>query len=159
MAGFVAVYEATRSDIDHDLFFGVFSPSGTLVAPAGDIDVPGGAGSRRETRPDVAALRDGGFVVVWTDPDDPNLPSDPTTDIRASILSNAGTAVTSNILVNTTRDGAHSANVVGLRDGGFLVTWDCPASWDAPRLTRGGVEQFDAWCEVSHTDQRRPIFK
>ena len=135
---FVAVYEATRSYIDHDIFFGVFSPSGTLVAPAGDIDVPGGAGSRRETRPDVAALRDGGFVVVWTDPDDPNLPSDPTTDIRASILSNAGTAVTSNILVNTTRDGAHSANVVGLRDGGFLVTWDDPAA----NLIR--AQRFDA---------------
>ena len=101
---------------------------GFLSAP-----VPGGTDNGLETAPDVAALRDGGFVVVWTDPDGPA-----STDIRASILSNAGAAVASNVLVNTSTSGVqYAASVVALADGGFLVSWD-----DANGAVR--AQRFDA---------------
>jgi FG-GAP-like repeat len=131
---FVAVYqdENAGSATDTDIYYGIFSNTG---APLFVHDaVPGGAfGGGAETKPDVAALRDGGFVVVWTDAD----PA--TTEIRASIISNANTLVAGNIAVNTTTTGAqNNASVVALADGGFLVTWDD----DNVNLIR--AQRFDA---------------
>ena len=72
--------------------------------------------------PDVAALRDGGFAVVWTSKSD-ILTS--TTDIFVSTFSNTGTQGSLGQLVNTTTVGNQTdATVVALADGGFLVTWD-----------------------------------
>jgi hypothetical protein len=102
---------------DTNIFFSIFTPAGTRVA--GPVTFSGGFSFGLETDPDVAALRDGGFVVVWTDPD-----SD-VGDIRAAIFSNAGGLATDNILVNTTTAGVQDeASVAGLADGGFLVTWE-----------------------------------
>src|SRR5262249_49441820 len=81
----------------------------------------GGAGAGSETDPHVAALRDGGFVVVWTDPDSTTF-----TDIRATLYSNDGIVDVGfrNVLVNTSTEGVQdSADVVALADGGFLVSW------------------------------------
>jgi FG-GAP-like repeat len=131
---FVAVYqdENAGSATDTDIYYGIFTNTGTslFVHDA----VPGGAfGGGAETDPDVAALRDGGFVVVWTDADTA------TTEIRASIISNANIPVTSNIVVNTTTTGAqNNASVVALADGGFLVTWED----DNVNLVR--AQRFDA---------------
>src|SRR5262249_43242664 len=84
--------------------------------------VPGGADLNNfENQADVAALRNGAFVVVWSDANSVGVD----TDIRASILTASGQTIASNILVNTTIPGAQNApNVVGLNDGGFLVTWE-----------------------------------
>ena len=130
---FVAVY---RDDFngtlnDTDIKYEIFTPVGTPVA--GPANVPGGVGFGLETEPDVAALRDGGFVVVWTDPDSS------VTDIRASILSNSGSPVAFDILVNTTTAGEQNeARIVALADGGFLVTWED----DNANLVR--AQRFDA---------------
>jgi hypothetical protein len=116
---FVAVYEDEfhGSASDHDVKYGIFTKTGSPVTA--DKFVPGANGFGLESDPDVAALRDGGFVVVWTDPDTT------VTDIRASILSNTGAAIASNILVNTNTGGAQNeASVVPLADGGFLVSWE-----------------------------------
>jgi hypothetical protein len=116
---FVAVYqdEFNGSTTDIDIKYGIFTKTGMPVAV--QQAVPGAFGNGLETDPDVAALRDGGFVVVWTDPDSS------VTDIRASILSNAGGIIASNVLVNTTTAGAQNeASVVALDDGGFLVSWN-----------------------------------
>jgi hypothetical protein len=116
---FVAVYEDEfhGSASDHDVKYGIFTKTGSPVTA--DKFVPGANGFGLESDPDVAALRDGGFVVVWTDPDTT------VTDIRASILSNTGAAIASNILVNTNTGGAQNeASVVALADGGFLVSWE-----------------------------------
>jgi FG-GAP-like repeat len=114
----VAVYQDT--DVSQiDIKFGIFTPAGTQVT--GPSFVFGGAGAGLESDPHVAALRDGGFIVVWTDPDGP----DPT-DIRATLYSNDGTVNVGfrNVLVNTTTSGFQdTADVVGLSDGGFLVSW------------------------------------
>src|SRR5262245_17603518 len=104
---------------DSDIAFNFFNPARTPVPAPSLFFFPGGAGSGREIEPDVAALPNGGFVVVWTDPDGPA-----PTDIRVAILSNGGSPVASNILVNTTTAGEQDhASVVALADGGFLVSW------------------------------------
>jgi hypothetical protein len=116
---FVVTYvdEVSGSGTDTGVSYAVFSQAGAPVA--GPAIVPGGDGTGLETDPDVAALREGGFVVVWTDPDLG------TNDIRASLLNNNGSAILSDFLVNTTTAGdQNEASVVALADGGFLVTWE-----------------------------------
>jgi FG-GAP-like repeat len=116
---FAVVYrdEFNGSTTDVNIRFAVFSPAGTPVA--GPVDLPDGNDSGLETDPDVAALRGGGFVVVWTDPDLG------TNDIRASFVNSSGLPLVSNIVVNTTTSGnQQEASVVALADGGFLVTWE-----------------------------------
>jgi FG-GAP-like repeat len=117
---FVVTYvdEFDASPTNTDILYRIFTPAGTPVT--GRTTVPGGEGLVPETEPDVAALRNGSFVIVWTDPGDSNV-----YDIRASILSNAGSLVAGNILVNTTTAGKQDEpNVLALPDGGFLVTWE-----------------------------------
>src|SRR6266545_118405 len=114
---FVVVYqdEQTGNTTETDIKYAVFSPAGTPVA--GPAVVPGSLDALK-TDPDVAALREGGFVVVWTDP------NSSVTDIRASLLNSVGTPLVTGILVNTTTTGAQNeASVAALADGGFLVTW------------------------------------
>jgi hypothetical protein len=118
---FVAVYsdefEGSTSDID--IRYGIFTKTGSPVSV--NQIVPGAFDTARERDPDVAALRDGGFVVVWKD--DESADRGPS-DIRASILTNTGHVVASNILVNTTTSTfasqAVQTSVVALADGGFL---------------------------------------
>jgi len=121
---FVVVHQgAALGTIDLE----VLTPSAGLVGLAS-----AGFGSD----PDVAALRDGGFVVAWTDPDSSS------GDIRATIFSN-DTGVPNpdafQFLVNTNTAGPQNeASVVGLADGGFLVTWEN----DNANLVR--AQRFDA---------------
>ena len=131
---FVAVNQIRSSAADTDIQYSIFSPTGTVVKF--DFSVAGASGPGLETAPDVAALRDGGFVVVWTDPDST------VNDIRATIYTNTGltTPATSNILVNTTTTGDQKwASVVALPDGGFLVTWDDASG---PKFVH--AQRFDA---------------
>jgi FG-GAP-like repeat len=130
---FVVVYqdETNDSPFDVDIKYAIFSPAGTPVA--GPNLVAGGNNFAFESDPDVAALRKGGFVVVWTDPDSS------VTDIRASLLNSIGTPIVTNILVNTTTAGEQNeASVVALADGGFLVTWED----DNANIVR--AQRFDA---------------
>jgi hypothetical protein len=93
---FVVVYqdEFAGSPTDTDILYQVRAPNGSPVT--GGV-VPGGDGSGPEFDPHVAALRDGGFVVVWTDQIGASV-----SDIRTTIFSNAGDPVASSIRVNTT---------------------------------------------------------
>jgi len=128
---FVVVYTDDFFTEDQDIHFRILTAAGTPVT--GDLFVPGGNDSVYEFDPAVAALKDGGFVVVWTDR------GDPTGDIRATILNNAGASIASNILVNTTTAGLQDeASVVVLADGGFLVSWED----DTANLIR--AQRFDA---------------
>src|SRR5262245_15120889 len=102
----------------HDIYFDIFTSAGVRVTSAAPVT---GATSSEETDPDVAALAGGGFVVVWTENTGALFG---TVSIHATIMSNTGADVAADLSVNTTRHGAHDANVVGLRDGGFLVTWE-----------------------------------
>jgi FG-GAP-like repeat len=122
---FVAVdmdeFNGDRENID--IPYTIFTPTGTPVT--GRQFVPGAGDPVAEVFPDVAALRDGGFVVVWTDNAFAPSADDPVADIRVSILTNTGGNVASDILVNTTPAvfAIRAASVVALADGGFLVNW------------------------------------
>jgi hypothetical protein len=129
---FVAVYQdqVGGSLTNTDCKFAIVSPAGAVTV-SGTIQAASGPGL--EIDPDVAALRDGGFVAVWTDPDST------VNDIRATIYSNTGFPVLSNIVVNTTTTGEQNrASVVALADGGFLVNWED----DNANLVR--AQRFDA---------------
>ena len=92
-----------------------------------------------ETKPDVAALTGGGFVVVWTRPDDtPGAAVTP--GIGATVYNSTGTtAAKANIQVNASVAGAqHDASVTALKDGGFVVVWED----DALHQARG--QRFNA---------------
>jgi hypothetical protein len=120
---FVVVYqdefEGDASDID--VKYAIRKSDGTPVASSGVV--PGAGGGGLEIDPEVAALRDGGFVVVWTDNANTSA-----TEIRASILSNTGAAVVSDFRVDDALGGQiggqYDASVVALADGGFLVSWE-----------------------------------
>jgi FG-GAP-like repeat/FG-GAP repeat len=132
---FVAVYqdEFNGSLTNIDVRFAIVSPGGTVLT--GPSTLIGAAGPGLEIDPDVAALRDGGFVTVWTDPDST------VTDIRATITTNTGLALPSfnDRVVNTTTTGEQNqASVVALADGGFLVSWED----DSADLVR--AQRFDA---------------
>jgi hypothetical protein len=128
---FVVTYQDELNSTNTDIMVAIVSPAGTVVV--GPLSDFGPSGPGEETDPDVAALRDGGFVVVWTDPDST------VNDIRAEIFANSGIPLASDILVNTTTTGDQNrANVVALLDGGFLVTWND----DNANLVR--AQRFDA---------------
>jgi hypothetical protein len=110
----LVVYEDEPAPATGVMRYGIFTPAGALVA--GPATVPGGFGFN----PDAAALRDGGFVVVWNEVGSGALEL----DIHASILSNAGTPVAVDIPVNTTVGPELGPTVAALADGGFLVTWE-----------------------------------
>jgi hypothetical protein len=116
---FVAVFqsEAAGSTTDIDILYRIMTPAGGSVD--GPTFVTGAFGLAAEVDPDVAALKGGGFVVVWTDT------GSTVSDIRATIFTNTGDIIGSDILVNTTTAGAQDeASVTALADGGFVVTWE-----------------------------------
>jgi hypothetical protein len=135
---FVAVYqdEFLGSETDTDIRYGIFTPTGAHVGLPG-FYVPGANGNFDDHSPDVAALRDGGFVVVWTNPDDSN--GGFGVHIQAAILSNTGTLVRDNITLDSTKTD-HEASVVALADGGFLVSWEANGSGGSVSL----AQRFDA---------------
>ena len=138
---FVAVFqdETGGTATNADILYRILDNTGTPVTDAGFV--PGGSDPEPETDPDVAALRNGGFVVVWSGQSSEF--GTPLTEIAASILSNIGATVSANIPVNGDNgiyffgDVDH-ARVVALADGGFVVTWD---DYDAG-LVR--AQRFDA---------------
>jgi hypothetical protein len=118
---FVVVYqdEASGSATDIDVKFRIMTAVGGLVT--GPAIVAGAGDTAAETAPDVAVLKGGGFVVVWTDSaGDAN-----GSGIRATIYNNAGTVTVSDFQVNTSQTGIQeNATVLALADGGFLVSWN-----------------------------------
>jgi Ca2+-binding RTX toxin-like protein len=67
--------------------------------------------------PSVAALAGGHFVITYTDTED-----DPGGDVRAVLIGPDGGAVGSNHVATTNFDD-DQANVTGLADGGYAVSW------------------------------------
>jgi hypothetical protein len=119
---FVAVFqdEFLGSATDLDIKFRIFTPLGAPVTDS--LVVANGGGTETEIDPDVAALKGGKFVVVWTDYNGDGAGNQ---GIQAAIYDNAGALVRSGIAVNSSTTGAQNeASVAALADGGFLVTWE-----------------------------------
>jgi Ca2+-binding RTX toxin-like protein len=100
--------------------FDIRTPGGT---PVSEAELPGG--SSLEVRPNVAALKGGGFTIVWTDNSDGS-----GTGIRTATYNHLGNAVNdgvghAGIRVNASTTGnQNDSSVVALADGGFLVAWE-----------------------------------
>ena len=139
--------DAGVSDLQRDIEFMILSSTGTIIkqrtevvgANTPDPDPNSANIGIDETKPDVAALTGGGFVVVWTRPDD-TPGAAVTTGIGATVYNSTGTGVVkANIQVNASVAGAqHDASVTALKDGGFVVVWVD----DALHQTRG--QRFNA---------------
>src|SRR4051794_1298300 len=113
-----------------DIVFRITTATGASVL--GDTPLQFGYNSR----PDVAALADGGFVVTsqawWS-----------ATDSDIDILAfDAGGAVTQAFRVAESVDNDQDAVVAGLADGGYAVAWT--------RIT--GTNSADAWYAVYNAD-------
>ena len=73
----------------------------------------------------TASLADGGFVVMWATSEAGHF------DIKARRYDSSGTAITGEILVNTTTAGQQSfPSISPLADGGFVVTWSSFTQFD-----------------------------
>ncbi|MGH6736012.1 MAG: calcium-binding protein [Methyloceanibacter sp.] len=117
---------------NHDIMYAVYGTQAIAIT-----DVVGANSINDERFPDVAALKNGGFVVVWTD----EMIDGAGTGIGASVYTNAGAQVRVNFQVNTTETGNQSsASVVALADGGFVVMWehDAQSAVLAQRFDSGG---------------------
>jgi len=81
------------------------------------------SGEIAEISADVAALRDGGYIVVWKggDPEGNNV------DVWARRIGADGTPLDESFVVNSTVDVSEDQpTVTELSDGGFLVVWARP---------------------------------
>lgn len=87
--------------------------------------------------PSVAALADGGYVVVWYDSSAPGLAN----HIRAQIYNSDHTARGTEIAVEST-DGSHTQpSVASLASGGFIVAWSENGEVNARRFDADGQHQ------------------
>ncbi|MCA8883532.1 MAG: tandem-95 repeat protein [Rhodobacteraceae bacterium] len=99
----------------------------------------------------VAALANGGYVIVWTSRDQ-DATGDGNTGVFAQIYDGSGTPVGGELLINQTVQGGQSnAQVVGLATGGFVVAWEDSApggtflrSFDGNGQPVGGEVEFDS---------------
>jgi alpha-tubulin suppressor-like RCC1 family protein len=114
---FVVVWQSDGQDgSGTGIYARSFSATGTGAAEFKVNKTTAGA----QAQPVIAALDDGGFVVVWTS----NGQDGSSTGVYAQRYNAAATAVGSEFKVNTTTSGAQSAPAVaGLDGGGFVVLW------------------------------------
>lgn len=116
---FATVFENTSSrddDGSRSILLRLFEADGT---PVGEEFRPHTTTEGDDTQPEIATLDDGGFVVVWRGWDDGS-----ETCIRAQVFEADGTRRGTEIQVNTeTYRTQDSPDVIGLDDGGFMVTW------------------------------------
>jgi hypothetical protein len=107
---------ATVRDVEGNIFARIIAPDG--VAAGGEIAVataPAGTDYANH----VAALADGGFVVVWD-----RKSVDRPTGIVARLFSSTGAPRTGEIAISGPADGEQLLPaVVGTPDGGFAVAW------------------------------------
>lgn len=88
-----------------------------------------------QTRPAIAALSDGGFVVAWQ-----GTPGDDT-DVYAQAFTSDGGRSGGELLVNTTTAGyQYDVQVAAAGDSGFVVTWTSVVSTEGPYFTGQSVE-------------------
>ncbi len=103
----------------------VFSASGAKIGPERRVN-SATAGDQSSGR--VAALTDGGFVVAWTDSSEGvgGAPGDTSGEaIKAQIFAEDGTAIGTEILVNSaTAASQFLRDLAATTGGGFVITWD-----------------------------------
>ena len=78
----------------------------------------------QQQHPEITGLADGGFVVTWQSTDGRQEDKD-SLAVKARIFNADGTERVSEFLVNEFTQGyQQQAEVVSLKDGGFIITWN-----------------------------------
>ena len=93
-----------------------------------------------QIQPVVTGLKDGGFVVTWTDFSGTGLDANGS-GIKAQVYDADGAKVGGEFLVNTVTQGEQSnQEITALANGGFVVTWMDFSTW--PSIIKAQI--FDA---------------
>ena len=114
--GYVVVWDSTGIDVNNQGIAGQrFDSAGNTVGPVFRINT---ASSSNQVAPDIVALPNGGFVVVWTS-------SANGQDISGQIYNAQGLQVGGGeFTVNTyTNSAQYGVQIAILSDGGFVVAW------------------------------------
>lgn len=91
--------------------------------------------------PDVASLANGGFVVTWRS----DFQDGSVSGVFARVFDNGGIALSDEIGVNQfTLLNQSNSSVAGLKNGGFVVTWESTYQDDATFYTGVYARRFDA---------------
>ena len=116
---FVVVWVSDTQNPNGTVYGQLFAANGTYLGRPFRIGDPSSA----QATPQVSALSDGGFVVVWAS--SPDGSSDSSYDIVGRRFSVDGTGVGHQFRANKDRAGAQMRpSVAGRADGGFTVVWD-----------------------------------
>lgn len=100
----------------------IFDSAGTQIGSALSL------GTYYTSNVESVALADGGFAVVWSDSRTTGADTSGS-GVRISTFDQAGNALLSEVLVNTSTTGSQALpSVTGLADGGFVVAWTDQAS-------------------------------
>jgi len=116
--GFVISWTAFAKNSDSfDIFLQRYDTQGT---PVGSEIRVNSTTQDNQIEPDMTALSDGGFVVVWTSTDTTGLGL----DVHAQRYDAEGAPVGEEFRVNTTTEsGQLQPSVAAVDDGGFIVSW------------------------------------
>jgi Ca2+-binding RTX toxin-like protein len=101
----------------HDIFTRRYGPDGTAASAESRVNTTI-AGS--QLLPAVSALADGGYIVAWSDASD--YYAAPAINIQRYAAN--GTAIGSEVRVDSVPAYASNPSVAGLADGGFVVVFD-----------------------------------
>jgi len=122
--GSLGVGGATGDSSSNAVKAQVFAAGG---APVGSEILVNTAIANAQQAPQITALSNGGFVVTWLDGSlgaGGATGDSSATAIKAQLFAAGGSAVGSEILVNTaTASGQSAQQVTALSNGGFVVTW------------------------------------
>ncbi|MEC8442856.1 MAG: hypothetical protein VXZ05_01495, partial [Pseudomonadota bacterium] len=137
--GFVVIWtdQAGADGASWGTFAQRFDANGVMVGPEFQVNTHT-ADSQYEAK--IGALSDGGFVVAWRD----NSGHDSAGNgVFAQRFDSAGNAVGGEFRVNeVTVSTQYEPDVIGLSDGGFVITW---SSWDSDGSSYGiSGQQYDA---------------
>jgi hypothetical protein len=143
-----ASFDQAGSNSLQDVYFKILNPTSKQF-PATATLVNQFTNFNQRT-PSVAALKNGGFVVVWVSEQErtlaPNWGSSyspsttagamqtPSVDIYARLFNSNGVPVTGEFLVNTDSNSCANPAVTAAADGSFMVAWD---AHDMVNLTNG----------------------
>ncbi|WP_406683718.1 hypothetical protein N1F78_13655 [Seonamhaeicola sp. MEBiC1930] len=161
-SGFVVVWESLV-DFDSErlnIVFKRFDTEGNeLMAMEQQVNT---RESCDQKNPDIAALADGTFAIVWEHLEDPEKCSSAQTlasDITARIYNSDGTAFTNEIILSQNTNGNQNLGITNDYKGGFAVIWQGDASSNdstdeiySRRLLANGTPVGDVFTVNSNTD-------
>jgi len=139
-------YDTLNYYVGYEIVAQIFNPDGTKSGPEFIVNTEY---LLEQTDPKIATLADGRFVVTWRDsyvyPYETG--DDTSVSVKAQIFNADGTPVGTEFLVNTTTVSTQeNAEVVGLRDGRFVVVWQDYSA------TGGDHLSYDVRAQVFNAD-------